>query len=303
MKPGPGTGGKPVVGVTHVPAPLGEIEQLPEGTVASPSICVRGVSGSGKTTGITHLMEAGFNVLYTDVENKAQQVVRYRPLIVSISKPVENKATGVKSPPTVRQKYERLWEFVDKLGEGGYTEHNGKPIDLIAGDGITEVMEIIKDYQMANMPRAASTGSKDTHELYRRIGDEGIRFLGAVKDAAGTACLLAGMRPVGQYWTVVETFDLETRSYPLDLPGNLTGKKLPTKFEAVLHLGVRKDTDGRAVYVCSSVGEEGVFEAKAPGGVLAPEEFQWNMADIFKQLQEAYRQMAGKEDKDGDERR
>lgn len=268
-----------------------EIQKIDK-ALALPSIAGRGVSGSGKTTAIAHLLEAGKNLLVVDFENKFQSLLKYDPMVLPLGAPMVDPATGAKRPPSWRDLFDRLWEFADRLGSGEFREWKGRPIEIIAGDGFMEVCKIIERYQRMNVPVSKTTGERNTFAAYQEIGDKATDFLMAIKSAASAASQMYGMPPVGMYWTVGEnrvTSKMGEISYPLALPGNLTPQAFPFQFEAIFRMSVRRDTDGRALYVLQTVGEEGVFEAKCPGGVLEPEEFNWNFNTIYDRITDWYR--------------
>lgn len=295
---------KPVVKANQAVATTAKTDSFPtiqqmDVSLAMPSIAARGVSGSGKTTAIAHLLEAGKNLLVADFENKFQSLLKYNPLILPLGGPVVERATGVKRPPTWKERFDRLGEFTDRLGSGEFREWQGKPIDLIAGDGFMEVCKIIERYLRTNKPVAASTGKDNTFAAYQEIGDRATDFLNAVRSNASAASQMYGIPPVGMYWTVGEnriTTKLGEVTYQLALPGNITPQAFPFQFEAIFRLCIRRDQDGRALYVLQTVGEEGMFEAKCPGGVLEPEEFNWNFNDVYDKLTLWYR-TTKKEDK------
>lgn len=279
MTPKSAAAAKPIVAAPEI---------LEYDMVGAPSILVIGASGTGKTTGITQMLEKGVRVLLIDIEDKTQAFRGHRPPTVAIGEPVVEKATGAKRPPTDIERYQRLLAFRDKLANGGYRDHKGVPFDIVAGDGLMEAMQLIAANWRKNMPRAESTGSKDTFAMYDRIGTDGLDLLRDIKRAAAASAHLYGWRPLGMYWTCGEQL-LDNGMYVPQLPGKQTGNNLPYPFEAVFRLAVRD-----CQHVMYLRGEEGRWFAKSPdcfGGVN--ELASWNMGDVYKQLVEYYTSVGG----------
>jgi len=264
------------------------------------SLLAQGDSGTGKTEGIRRLLLAGYNVVVLAIEAKMQRLLALRPQTVYIDGPVIERVTGTKRPPTIDEKYQRLIAFKEALAEGKYREHKGKPIDIIAGDGVMEVMDIIKAYRLKNIPISKSTGEKNTYAAYDQIGTDGVDFIKACKVAASEVSRQYGMPPVGMYWTCGEEYEPAAGKYVPILPGRIAPRALPYQFEAILRLAVERGADGQPVFVAHTVASE-QWVAKSPPGVLdsriagpvgagAPD-----MGVIWKQLLDYY--MIGEADK------
>ena len=267
---------------------LPEISTM-DGSFAMPSICVRGVSGTGKTEGIRHMLHAGKNVLVVAIEDKVQSLLKYEPAVLYLGAPVVERATGAKRPPTPTEMYNRIMAFVDRLASGEFREHKGKPFDLIAGDGIMEVGRVFERHFKAHYPQS-KTGERNAFALYDEIGNRLVDFFARVRGAASAASQLYDIPPMGTYWTIGEAEATKPGQYgyKVILPGNIAPLALPFQFEAIFRLVIRKGEDGRPVYVMQTVGEESNFEAKCPGGVLEPEVMNWDMNTVYDTLRAHY---------------
>lgn len=231
------------------------------------SCLVVGASGTGKTHGIKRLIQAGFNVLYVSVENKAQEILGLRPKIVPLDGPVVDAKTGAKRPPNVDERYLRLKAFMDALASGKYREHNGRPIDILAFDGLMEVASVIKDYRFAHMPLSAK-GETNTFALWGQIGDDLVDMFKKCRNAASDVSRMYGFPPVGIYATCGEAFSDKLGRYVYELPGNIAGSQLPYQFSTILRLEIRRDGDTPR-YVVHTVASE-IWAAKAPAGLFDP---------------------------------
>ena len=291
---GASTGGG---GATPLKGLLPDIVEA-SGDIAAPTILARGASGTGKTTGIAQILERlgqrDERFLLVDVENKAQSLLRYNPLVLSIGGPVKDRATGALRRPTNKERYGRLWEFVDKLSAGAYREFNGKPIAGLAGDGLMEVGDVFYNYFHENMPTSRTTGEQNTFAMFLEMGDRLLDFVAAIKEAASMASAMYGARPLAQYWTcgeeeVQDKLGNYTGAFKLVSRGKVAPRRMAFMFEAIFRLTVERGADGAANYVCWTVGAEHEFEAKAPGGLFAPKVEAWNMGVMFEQLEQWYK--------------
>lgn len=281
-------------GVKPVSAGIGvEFPEIIEvdGAGARPSILAMGVSGTGKTEGIAHLLASGKNVLVGSIESKVQSLMRYGPKIIFFGSPVENKATGAKAPPTASQIFQRLHMFRDRLGAGEFRDHKDKPFDVIAIDGLMEVGAVIHRHFRDNTPVSKATGEKNTYAMADAIGIETVDFVKGIRDAASSSAQLFGIPPVGIYATCGE-FAIEPKlggdvRYKPALYGNVAPNNLPFAFEAVLHLSVDRDEDGRPRYLAHTVSQDPEFFAKAPAA-LEPVVINWNMNDIYERIMTSY---------------
>ena len=274
-----------------------EVPEIIQATLEDvrPSLITVGASGTGKTWAILQFLQARLNVLLVDLENKYQTLLRYQPNVVPLGAPVT--AGGRKRPPTATEVYNRILGFIDRLGEGKYREHLGRPIDLIAVDGLMEVGLRIARHYKDNTPTSKSSGEKNTYAMYDAIGDRLIDVMNSLRTAAGAASAAYGFPPVGIYCTVGEEREVNKISgevsYRALLPGNIGPKFLPYQFEAVVRLSVARDDSGLPVYVAHLVGDE-KFYAKFPGGIYPQAELpNWNMVQVYRDLVEHYRTSGG----------
>lgn len=277
------------IGVT-----LPEIMEI-DSSMARPSILAAGVSGTGKTWGIAQMLAAGMNILVCGIESKMQALMAHRPKAIFFGAPVENKATGGKRSPTASEVYQRLQIFKDRLGEGDFREHEGKPFDLIAIDGLMEVGDVIHRHCLDNTPISRGTGERNTYAMAAEIGVQTVSFVKGIRDAASAASQLYGIPPVGIYATCGE-FATEPKlggdiQYRPALYGNIAPRNLPFAFEAVLHLSVDRDEEGQPRFLAHTVSDEPAFFAKAPAGLPACI-VNWNMHDIYKQIAKSYEEGA-----------
>lgn len=286
-------GGK--AGVNPVSAGIGvdfpDIIQV-EPSLARPSILVSGCSGTGKTWGAAQLLAAGKKALVISVESKMQTLMAYNPQVIFIGSPVENKATGGRRPPTASEMYQRLQIFRERLGAGEFREHKGEVFDLLIIDGMMEVGAVIHRHFRDNTP-ISKGGEKNTYAMADAIGIETVDFVKGCRDAASAASALFGIPPIGVYTTCGE-FAKEPKlggdvRYKPALYGNVGPDNIPFAFEAVIHLEVDRDDDGRPRYIAHTVTNEPIFFAKAPAH-LPPYIVDWNMNDIYNKIIEGYKE-------------
>jgi hypothetical protein len=247
------------------------------------SMLVQGDSGTGKTHGIYSLIEAGYNVLVVAVEAKVGRLLSKRPKVVYIDGPVEDRATGAKRPPTINEKFERLVAFKEALANGKYREHNGRAIDIICGDGIMEVMDVMKAYRLKNMPVAKTTGEQNTFRAYDLIGQDGVDFVKGIKVAASEVCKQYGMEPVGQYWTVGEEYENGSGRFIPILPGKIAPRALPYQFEVTLRLAVEQGQ-----YLAHTVAGA-QWAAKCPPNIFEQTVNNPNIGEMWGKLMAYYR--------------
>lgn len=286
----------PPTGSTVQPAAKVDVPDIMEfsSALAMPSIAVRGVSGTGKTHGVVQILNAGYNILVVDVENKYQSLIKHGALVIPMSMPVKTP-TGMRAA-THTEIYNRLMGFKDQLAAGSYRTHKGKPIQIIAMDGIMELSNVFLRHFKKNTP-VSQTGEKNTFALWDKVGEEIVDYLAALKSAASAASDMFGYAPVGIYCTVGEK-RLDDGSYKLLIPGNKGIDAFPYQFEAVLRLSSPR-VGNVSTFVCSTVGEEGVYEAKCPCKLGDSAELSdWNMGVIYGKLIEHYQT---KEAPNGDE--
>jgi hypothetical protein len=263
---------------------------LPEPRIASatdarPSVTLIGGSGTGKTYALGRLLAAGLNVMILAVEDKIQGIAKYNPLTIFLNDPVpgENRA------PTPEEKYRRLMAFPGALKAGMYREHGGKPIDLIATDGLLEVGQVIFRHHKRHIPISKSTGEQNTYALWERVAEDAVDFFHACRDAAGMASAAYGLPPVGFVVTCGEHIERgkfgDVRYEPL-FPGRKAPEMLPYVFETVVRLANRNN-DGEYEFVAHTIGTE-EFYAKSPPGVFEAEEINPDFGQMYLKLLEHY---------------
>ena len=288
LKPAP-TGS--AVGVEYVGG-SNEVALLPdlvdvEPTDARPSVVLIGGSGTGKTHALGSMMAAGMNVMVLAVEPKLQTIARYKPKVLFIDEPIAGKA------PTPAQRYDRLMRFVDALGEGKYREHNGRPFDLIATDGLLEVGHVIYTYWKMRCPTSSRTGEQNTFALWDNVAERARDFFRAARDAAGLASSRYGLPPIGFVTTcgeaVVKAKTGEVRYEPL-FPGNKAPQILPYMFEVVLRFSCRNN-EGNYEFVAHTIGTE-EFYAKCPPGLFDPEVINPNFGEMYDRLTKWFQTVA-----------
>lgn len=287
----PGSGSQMVTGGIAGNVTLPSITEV-DGSSARPSILASGGSGTGKTWGIEQMLRGGKNILIGAVESKIQALMAHNPKVIFFGAPIEDRATGAKRSPTASEVYQRLQMFKDRLGEGEFREHNGKPFDLIAIDGLMEVGAVIHRHFRENTPISKSTGERNTYAMADEIGVQTVDFVKGIRDAASAASELYGIPPVGVYATCGE-FAIEPKlggdvQYKPALYGNVGPRNIPFAFEAVLHLEVDRDDEGRPRYLAHTAPNQPVFFAKAPAA-LDPILVNWNMNDVYDQIVTSYR--------------
>jgi len=245
---------------------------------ARPSILLQGGSGTGKTHALERMLAAGYNGLLVLVENKWQDLAKYRPKSLLLSAPINGK------PPTNDQLYDRLFYFLDQLAEGKYRKHDGKFIDFIGFDGALEIGNIIYKYWKKRKP-ISKTGEQNTFALWDNVGERAADFFRGARDAAGAASALFGFPPVGIICTVGEHAErgkLGSTFYEPLFPGRKGPEAMPYCFSQVIRLSCRNN-DGKYEYVAHTIGTE-EFYAKCPPKLFEAEELNPDFGKMYAKL-------------------
>jgi hypothetical protein len=256
--------------VVAAPANAMEFEEWGK-ELALPSLLLLGASGSGKTDGIKKLAMAGFKLAVIEIEPKMFGLQKYKPLRLRICKPV--KVGNGYRLPTYTERYDRLMRHLDGLRVGKYrVTPDGKPVDLLAYDGLTEAADII---------HARKKGSKIKGDLdsWMATGLATIDLFKDLRDAAGVASDEMGLPPVGIVATCGESspkrLDIKGKTSYIErdkpvLPGNMALDRLPFVFEVIWRLSGGEDDGGAHEWrVHTQLGD--TYFAKSPGGIFEPE--------------------------------
>lgn len=265
-----------------------------------PALLFIGGSGSGKSYAIRRLLEAGKSVLVLDIENKTAEIEAYGPKIIRIGAPYHD-GNEVRQP-TYTEQYRRLQYFATELRKGAFREHQGKPFDVLAIDGLMELAEVFRRYHVVeNPPKSRTSGAEDTMAGYGLTGMKTIDFIKDLKNAASVASKMFGFSPLGLVATcgekaIVDKFGGLLAYEPI-LPGNITPDMLPFQFGAIVRLDVERDeVTGAPNYMAHTVRSDKWF-AKVPSGLFQPKETltaEHDAAWIYETLS-AYYQAKGKE--------
>lgn len=259
---------------------------IADATTAAPSILWIGDSGTGKTHAIERLLRAGKKVLYLDVEGKSQPLKKYKPIVQSINDPVRME-DGTLRAATFTEKYNRLQEFVKRLGAGYYHKLHGIDIDLVAVDGLMEIGHVYSRHFSRNTPVSAD-GSPNAYAKWGQIGDYQIDFYHALRNAASDAGLTYGLRPLGVVATCGEKLVADkfgNRWYEPILPGNIGPDQLPFAFEAIIRLGIEYTEEG-PTFLAYTVGQTEPIRwfAKTPPGLFEPKVINPDAAKMYDTL-------------------
>lgn len=265
---------------------------------ARPSILLIGDSGTGKTEQlkrlIAHLNRNNLATLVLSIEGKHQVLQGLRPNIQSIYGPVVDKATGAKRAPTATEKYQRLLLFRDRLRDGGFREHNGRPIACLVGDGLMELGNVVKTHRMQpGVIPVDRDGSQNTWAAFDKIGLDILDFVASLKEAASDAGKALGIEPMTIAMTCGESLHKTGKFVPI-LPGNQAPDLLAYQFELMLRLAT-ESVDGVTQYVAHTVNGEsgypvmGRWNAKAPGGLFEPKIVNPDLGAIYARLIAHYR--------------
>ncbi|MEE8489968.1 MAG: hypothetical protein V3S43_06495 [Acidimicrobiia bacterium] len=222
-----------------------------------PSALFIGDSGTGKTHAIATMIAAGLHVCHVPVEPKRGALLRARPLIIDINELHDGKR------PTAGIRWDRLQRFADELGNGGYREFDGRDIDAITVDGITEVGSVI---HMALKPIYDKT---KTLIMWEEIGIKTVDFVNTLRDAADYSSTKFGLRPMAIIATCGETVQVDgdvTRFVPL-LPGKKAAKSLAYPFEVIWRFSAGPGAaDEHEFRIHTQKGEDHI--GKSPVGVF-----------------------------------
>lgn len=218
----------------------------------TPSALFIGESGAGKTYAIGRLLAHGLRVALVAVEPKYQAIKR---LLKQHEAPLIDLATLGTTPA---ERWDQLHRLRDRLAAGGYREHRGKPVDVLAFDGMTELVDLV------HLDRKARYSRKDSLPMWEDIAVTAVDYFKALRDASGS-----GDRPLPIVATCIETTEqigYETHHVPL-MPGRKTMKMLAPQFEVVWRLSTGVGHDGQHEFRVHTVREEG-FYAKSPAGLF-----------------------------------
>lgn len=140
------------------------------------------------------------------------------------------------------------------------TSAEGKGFDSIALDSISEIGEVVLNYEKKI--------AKDPRQAYGAMQEQMTDIIRAFRDLSGKHVYFSGK--------VEKTSDEMGRIlYAPSMPGNKLGQQLPFFFDEVLALRLERDADGntqRAI-MCHS---DGIWQAKDRSGKLSA----WEMPDL-----------------------
>jgi len=140
------------------------------------------------------------------------------------------------------------------------TSAEGKSFDSIALDSISEIGEVVLNYEKKI--------AKDPRQAYGAMQEQMTDIIRAFRDLSGKHVYFSGK--------VEKTQDEMGRIlYAPSMPGNKLGQQLPFFFDEVLALRLERDADGntqRAI-MCHS---DGIWQAKDRSGKLSA----WEMPDL-----------------------
>ena len=140
------------------------------------------------------------------------------------------------------------------------TSAEGKGFDSIALDSISEIGEVVLNYE--------KKVAKDPRQAYGAMQEQMTDIIRAFRDLSGKHVYFSGK--------VEKTSDEMGRIlYAPSMPGNKLGQQLPFFFDEVLALRLERDADGNAqrALMCQS---DGLWQAKDRSGKLSA----WEMPDL-----------------------
>lgn len=243
-----------------------------------PSALMIGPSGGGKTNVAAQLMAAGFHVCLVPIEDKHASLAKYKPLRVQIPDPVTDAAGKPVRLPTPQEKMGRVRAFTDALRRGEYREHNGKTVDLLFVDGLMELAALIALERKARYSAMSGGGKAKTIVMWDEIARATMDAMWAMRDAAGMASALLGLKPLGVVTTcgiadkkrVVMQGETSTTEIEHDMPllqGNEAKMQLPFQWEIIWRLDTGYE-GGQHVFRVHTVAGEGGAPGKSPAGIF-----------------------------------
>ena len=140
------------------------------------------------------------------------------------------------------------------------TSVEGKGFDSIALDSISEIGEVVLNYE--------KKVAKDPRQAYGAMQEQMTDIIRAFRDLSGKHVYFSGK--------VEKTSDEMGRIlYAPSMPGNKLGQQLPFFFDEVLALRLERDADGNTqrALMCQS---DGIYQAKDRSGKLSA----WEMPDL-----------------------
>lgn len=140
------------------------------------------------------------------------------------------------------------------------TSAEGKGFDSIALDSISEIGEVVLNYEKKI--------AKDPRQAYGAMQEQMTDIIRAFRDLSGKHVYFSGK--------VEKTSDEMGRIlYAPSMPGNKLGQQLPFFFDEVLALRLERDADGNTqrALMCQS---DGIYQAKDRSGKLSA----WEMPDL-----------------------
>ena len=140
------------------------------------------------------------------------------------------------------------------------TSAEGKGFDSIALDSISEIGEVVLNYE--------KKVAKDPRQAYGAMQEQMTDIIRAFRDLSGKHVYFSGK--------VEKTSDEMGRIlYAPSMPGNKLGQQLPFFFDEVLALRLERDADGNTqrALMCQS---DGIYQAKDRSGKLSA----WEMPDL-----------------------